>query len=355
MLTIKEAIDNYYKLKSKYDEQIKKNKQGLINNPKLSIREKRRQYKEYKPKCINCQRPVGTIFSIKYNESDDSRNMLSLCGDRVNPCNLNININLGNYILLPDVLKINEEDIEYVKNNIILDKNKLLFGLIETENALQVFEEYKEEINAINTLLEYYLESYNNLVNNKEKNEELNKNIELLNINIISIKKAIENFNSTNDIQYVKDAVDIYINNLQINSKNNNIVKKIQELKYKQNYVEYDNDDNTYHLIQNKVGIEDLEIDVRESQIISFEIGGKNMIKGQKIQKTRKVKDKTEKIERVKTKKNKKSLLIIEDDESENINPENERNKINEKNEQNEQNEQNKKENFIEDENEDII
>lgn len=316
MLTLKEAIDNYYKLKSKYEDQIKKNKQSLINNTKLSVREKKRQFKEYKPKCINCQRPVGTIFSMKYDEKEDTRNIFAFCGDRVNPCSLNININLGNYLLLPDVLKINEDDIQDVKNNIILDKNKLLFGLIETEKALDIFEEYKNEINSITTLLEYYLELYNNLVNNKEKNEELNKNIEMMNINIISIKKAIEDFNSTNDIQYIRDAVDIYVNNLNINSKNENIIKKIQNLKYRQNYVEFDNDTNTYHLIQNKVGLEDLEIDIIEPKVILFDIGGKDMIKGKQQIKTKKIRNKLKETEdKTKTKKSKKLIIIDEDDE----------------------------------------
>jgi hypothetical protein len=266
MLTLKEAIDNYYKLKYKYEEQIKKNKQVLINNPKLSIREKRKQFKEYKPKCINCQRPVGSIFSVKYDENEETRNILSFCGDRVNPCNLNINIDLGNYMLLPDVLKINEGDITEIKNNIILDKNKLLFGLINTEKALQGFEEYKTEINSITTLLEYYLELYNDLVNNKEKNEELNRNIELLNINIISIKKAIEDFNSTNDVQYIKDAVDIYITKLQP------LLRTIMALKYKQSFVYYDIDRNTFHLIQNKTTIKSMEYSSFDDKVINYNV-----------------------------------------------------------------------------------
>lgn len=309
MLTVKEAIDNYYKLKSKYEEQIKKIKQSLINNEKLSIREKRKQYNEFKPKCINCQRPVGTIFSINYDQNEDYRSLLSFCGDRVNPCSLNININVGNYMLLPDLLKINEYDIEEVKNNIIIDKNKLLFGLLDTEKALDNFDEYKQEINSITTLLEYYLESYNDLVNNKEKNEELTRNIELLNVQISSIKKAIQEFNSTNNIQFIKDAVDIYINNIYINDKSDNLMKKIQDLKYRQKYVEYNSDTNTYHLIENKVGIENLEIDMREQTVISFDMGGKDMQKGQK---TKKSKEKYQEI-KPKTKKNKKELLIIED------------------------------------------
>jgi len=310
MLTYKESIDNYYKLKSKYQEQINKIKQNLHNNPKLSIREKKRQFTEFKPKCINCQRPVGTVFSIKYDENDDFRSLLSFCGDRVNPCGLNINIDSGNYILLPDLVKMNEVDIENIKNSIIIDKNKLLFGLIQTEKALENFDEYKNEINQITTLLEYYLDLYNNLVDNKEKNEELNKNIELLNIHIISIKKAIQEYNSSGDNQFIKDAVDIYINNLQVNGKIDNLINKIQNSKYKQNYVEYNDVTNTYHLIQNKVGIENLEIDLREPNVVSFEIGGKEMVKKSKTKKSKNllIEDKT------KTKKIRKSLLIEEEE-----------------------------------------
>lgn len=312
MLTYRESIDNYYKLKAKYEEQINKIKSNLHNNSKLSIREKKRQFNEFKPKCISCQRPVGTIFSNKYNEEEDSRSLLSMCGDRVNPCNLNINIDVGNYMLLPDLVKMNEVDIENIKNSIILDKNKLLFGMIVTEKALENFDDYKNEMNQITILLEYYLDLYNNLINNKEKNEELNKNIELLNIQIISIKKAIKDFNSTGDTQFIKDAVDIYINNLQLNKENNNLINKIQDLKYKLKYVEYDDVTGTYHLIQNKVGINNLEIDLKEPKVISFNIGGKEMIKKSK---TKKSKDML-KEDKTKTKKM-RTKLIVEDETEE--------------------------------------
>ena len=311
MLTYKESVDNYYKLKSKYEEQINKIKQNLHNNPKLSIREKKRLFNEFKPKCIGCQRPVGTIFSINYNENEDFRSLLSFCGDRVNPCGLNININVGSYLLLPTLLKVNEDDIENIKNSIIIDKNKLLFGLLETEKALSNFDEFKKEINDISALYEYYLELFNDLVNNKETKEELNKNIELLNINILSIKKAIQDYNSTGDTQFIKDAVEIYINNLQVNGKNDSITKKIQDLKYKQNYVEYDESTNTYHLIQNEVGIDNLEVDFGNPNVVSFEIGGREMVKKSKTKKTKELfKD-----DKSKTKKNRKGL-IIEDEEN---------------------------------------
>ena len=53
------------------------------------------------PKCVNCKRPSkkGTIFSIVYHPSDDKtdayRTFKAICGDLADPCNLNIEINIG--------------------------------------------------------------------------------------------------------------------------------------------------------------------------------------------------------------------------------------------------------------------
>ena len=132
MLEYKEAIDNYYKLKDKYDKQIKKVVSSISNNINLSVREKRKEFLEYKPKCINCLRPVGTIFSSKFNEDEGCRTLIAMCGDRVNPCYLNINISAGYVALLPELIKENEDMINENKYDIIKYKNSLLFGYLSS-------------------------------------------------------------------------------------------------------------------------------------------------------------------------------------------------------------------------------
>ena len=68
------ALNEYYKLKSKYENEIMKSKKIIMNDSSLSSKEKRQKYLQLKPKCINCKRPGGTIFSVKYykNEQDAS-------------------------------------------------------------------------------------------------------------------------------------------------------------------------------------------------------------------------------------------------------------------------------------------
>ena len=58
-----EAVNNYYKLKETYETDFYKLKKNIIDNQKLSLREKRNQFSKLAPKCVNCKRSVGTIFT----------------------------------------------------------------------------------------------------------------------------------------------------------------------------------------------------------------------------------------------------------------------------------------------------
>jgi hypothetical protein len=96
-ISVNDAFNEYYKLKNKYETNYNKDKQKIIKSKTMSWKEKRSEFKQLKPKCINCLRPVGTIFSIKHsgNSNDDFRELKAICGSLTEPCTLNININAG--------------------------------------------------------------------------------------------------------------------------------------------------------------------------------------------------------------------------------------------------------------------
>lgn len=266
---ITEYFNEYYKLKNTYETTLNKEKQKIIKNKTLSWREKRNEYKKLKPKCINCKRPVGTIFSIKRtsNENEDFRELRAICGSLTEPCNLNININSGvTYNLMDHIKELEKDNLEY-KNEIIEDKNKLLFGYINTETAINRFDNLKDSINDINFLLNLNYETLFQLTDNKQMNETINKLQEDIFILIQDIKESIKNYDSTNDVQYVRDCVEIYINQLQ--PKLNDIMR----LKYRNNFVEYDDSENVYKLKQQKYSILDLEESYIEPSVLSFDYG----------------------------------------------------------------------------------
>jgi hypothetical protein len=62
----------------------------------------------------------------------------------------------------------------------------------------------------------------------------------------------------------MRDAVDIYVNKLLP------LLEKIMKLKYNENKVWYNENDNTHHLIQNKYTIKDIEFNVGQEKVVSF-------------------------------------------------------------------------------------
>jgi hypothetical protein len=311
MISVEEAINNFYKEKSKYEMLLEKEKRTIIRNNNLSWKEKRDEYKKLKPKCINCNRPVGSIFTITHDTSKTQQNRIfrATCGDRVNPCKFNININPGSFNNIINDLKKEENELKKYKMNIIDEKNKLLFGYISTEDAVNNFETIKDEIKGSSELLEYYYKEYNNIFDNEEKKKELKQLLSSSYLFINQIKDAVNNYKKTNNTHYCQDAVTMYVEQLKP------MLDKIRDLKYNMSYVDYDVKTGVYNLVQQKYTIKNIESMNVEPEVINYEQGvdivPKNKTKKQRPESL--------------IKKNitmKKSLLIEEDSEPEEEEPE---------------------------------
>lgn len=268
-MSVNDAFNEYYKLKSKYENEFNKEKQKIIKNKTMSWKEKRNNFKQLKAKCINCKRPVGTIFLIKKSgdPKNDFRELKAICGSLSEPCNLNININTGVTFNISDHIKELEKDIEHYKNEIIEYKNKLLFGYIDSGTAVENFDRIKEAINDTSFLLNMNYERYFDITDNKTTNTRISKLNEEIYILINNIKENIKQFDSTNNIQFVRDSVDIYVNLMETK------LKELSNLKYNINLVEFDESEGVYHLIQQKNSIFDLEDNYVSPEIVTFNYG----------------------------------------------------------------------------------
>jgi hypothetical protein len=300
-ISVNDAFNEFYKLKSKYETNYNKDKQKIIKNKMMSWKEKRNEFKQLKPKCINCQRPVGTIFSIKKSgdPKNDFRELKAICGSLTEPCTLNITINTGVTYNILDHIKELEKDVENYKNDIIEYKNKLLFGYTTSEKAVDNFDRIKEAINDTSFLLNINYEHLFDVVDNKTTNETIAKLKEEIYILINEIKESMKNFDSTGNVQFVRDSIVIYVNQLETK------LKEFSDLKYKVNLVEFDDSEGVYRLIQRKNGIADLEDVYTEPEVINFNYG--EIYTGRPGTKT---KSKT-------TKKKAMNLTILGDDEDE--------------------------------------
>jgi hypothetical protein len=268
---VKETLNEYFKLKLQYETQIMANKKKIMNNSTLSNREKRSEFLKLKPKCINCKRPGGTRFKTTYfkeTDKDEShRQYKATCGIIADPCNLDITVQIGKVDLLPNLLNNIQDEISELKNTVINDKNKLLFGCITTEDALSRFEILKEDISFYTSFYEIYLETYNAIVDNDDTKTEFNSAMSDYYIQIDKIKDCIKKMNETGNIQYAHDAVVIQTTILTP------LMDKLRGLKYNETTVLRNEDANTCNLIQTIYSIQKLSYSSFTDKVVSYNVG----------------------------------------------------------------------------------
>jgi len=287
------ALNGYYSLKRKYETQNYTTKKKFLSKNIESgkvLNELKSEYNKEIPKCIHCKRNVGTIF-VSVVE-DTHRILKAICGDAIHPCSLNIQLKTGDVSTYPDYIHLFEKELDVLKNKIIDDKNKLLFGYIDTEKALDLFENVKAEITTITDILYHYIENYTEITDNPLKKEELIRKEKEMYGYIDTIKNAIEE--KDNRKANVKYALEVYTHDLVP------ILKEISALKYKYQQVKKD-EDGVYYLVQKKYTIKDLEKYAIEPEIIRFDVKKeknlekrkqtrKNVPKINNVNKTRKIK-----------------------------------------------------------------
>ena len=249
-----EGLTKYYKLKSKYQEKNDEEKRKIAKMPNKSWREKRRLFKAIQPKCIHCGSLGGTIFREGLDEAIGERVLKAMCGNRADPCPLDIQIHLGYFLGLEEALRDDESMIEDYKNQLIRAKNDLIFGYTTTEKALDIFDQVKRDLAEVTEIYEYELVRY---ATNKGEDSETLKKIrtteeEIYN-DIKTMHKTLHDYERTGNTMFVQDAVQFY--NEELNEK----VIELRQTKYPVCYVDHDEDDDTYHLIQKRYDVENVE------------------------------------------------------------------------------------------------
>ena len=177
-----EAIQKYFKMKVKYEKQIK-------NDPNSNI-------------CMVCNRNNGMIFSF-----DD--NIYSLqCGNRNDPCSLDIRIRRGIYSSLSDVIQEKIKEQQTLRDRIIEIKVQFIFQEISETEMVTAFEDtnlkWKELSKEINILQQ-------NIIDNNETDRmEKQQFEEQLQRNVNDIKSVIEEYKSSKNMEFIHNVVQQY-------------------------------------------------------------------------------------------------------------------------------------------------
>lgn len=311
-LTVIEAINEFYRLKEKYESTYYDKYINPILKSKKSKREKRLDYSRLpKNECINCKRNVGTIFSITLDRNELMRKFIVKCGDTVEPCPLDIKINYSERNRLDAMISESLKDLESVKLSIIREKNNSIF-FNSNENMVAKFASLTDKLKQETTYYGSYIEEDILKNDNPVKTDLLKKEIDEFGKGfIIPFKEMIAEYSYKNDELIVNEAVKFYVNEMIPK------LKEIQQLKYAVNYIEYDDSTNQYKLIQHKNTLENKETFFEsDDAVVSFIKGVKKVNKSSN--KTMKVAN--EFVSNKKTKMNTKTKkirpeFIIEEDE----------------------------------------
>lgn len=240
---ISDAMSIFYKLKARYEKEGDKIKQKLINRDDLTMAEKRDLFQTQKRKCINCKKPVGTIFKV------DQKQLVALCGASQNPegeippCNLNIKIIKGDVVELPNYVKELREKHKQLVNAIIKVKYNLLFKYASEEETVTEFEKEREEFDKTTTLFDLYKTKLIQITSLLEKRERISlTDLQIFEF-IKEIKENVEESIQSGNLQLLKDGVELYIHRLL------DILKENSNLKYSYQAIEHQ-EDGTFHLVQ---------------------------------------------------------------------------------------------------------
>ena len=291
-----EAINEYYRLKDKYESVYYEKYVKPIVKGNKSKREKRVEFSRLpKHECINCKRNVGTIFNISLDK-EMIRRFTAKCGDLSDPCPLDIQISSAYNEQVGFLINSGLKVIEEIKLKIIKEKNNVMFF---NNKVTSIFDQLINNLKKETENTGFIIES-NILKNNNPEKTNLLKNMidEFGKGLLLPFKQMINEYMETNDELKINSAVEFYINEMIPK------LKEIQSMKYNVNYIEYAENYGTsgyikdvYKLIQLQNSLENTQFFIEsDNKVLAFVTGVKKSKKAKTMKLSESSLNKTRKI-----------------------------------------------------------
>ena len=241
-----EALHEYFKLKRTYETNLHEDKKNAYEKGS-NKKTKRRMVSRVIPKCINCKKSGGTLFTSK----DES--YYAICGSKT-PCNLNIELHNGFYYETKrNVLNTLLDDLNEIKTNMIVEKLNNVFNYTNEETSVKLFKGHLTQFNYLNKECAELLEQCNNEYKDKLREEKIAAKQQQVYTILDSIKELINQYKKDGNTDLLKNAVEIQIKELNPEIHNLRLLKyEIMEMDFttKRGILQYvaegsDESDNT--------------------------------------------------------------------------------------------------------------
>ena len=206
-LEYQDALNEYFKLKQKYDEKTYKMKKAAYERAKTK-KEKREAVLSVKPQCVKCGRGVGTIFAKKNNR------FTAICGDTKNPCRLDIQIFTGEYTPIQYLLYEMKDEIEDFKEAIIRQKLDTLFNYVNETESVERFKKEIEGFNELNHMYKELNDKNNELYHNRDKKDLMDRKESDIFVLIEKIRVLLAQYKKDNNPEILRTAVQMQVEEL---------------------------------------------------------------------------------------------------------------------------------------------
>ena len=259
-----EGLNEYFRLKSKYENKVNEMKKTAF---KSSTNKKvgKRKASSVKPPCVNCKRPVGSIFS-KHDEK-----YVAMCGDKDSPCNFNIQIMNGYFFNAEALLTTSKESVDDAKTSIIIQKLDTLFNYMSEARSTVLFKKELENYTEASELYKVQYDIYDQLHNNMHKKELIErKNSEIYEL-LENIQIMLNEYVKTQNEEILKTLVQM---------QKDELVPKIEFLRrLKYEIMEMHEDKHeVLHLVQNAIPLSKIDYTYSEPRrVIKFTGGTWNL------------------------------------------------------------------------------
>lgn len=202
-----ESLNNYFKLKNKYESKMRSDKRKIMEKTENKKKGKKLLL-SYKPQCIKCRRPVGTIFSNNNNK------YTAICGDTSQPCSLNIEIYPGDKNNLEYWISLFKEEVDELKETIIRQKLDTLFNYVTEDKSVELFKKELEAYNQDSVILKQYIDMNDELFHNSHKQKLIEQKNEKIFRTIENIRNLLNEYKNTQNRELLKTAVQLQVDEL---------------------------------------------------------------------------------------------------------------------------------------------
>jgi hypothetical protein len=202
-----ECLRTYFELKKGYQDRVLKIKRDVYRSAKTK-KEGKMKLRTLRPKCVYCERPVGSIFENK------GRSFIARCGDKAHPCAFHIELFGGEYENVADMMGQYEDMMHFTKQSIITIKLDVLFKYLSEKGGVDIFKDSLDFYTKDSVHYAALKKEYDDLYFNEELEEKVQQKHQKIAKIQDRIGELLKTYRGDENPETLKDAMTVYIREL---------------------------------------------------------------------------------------------------------------------------------------------